>query len=40
MFTFIYSVLFALYIFLLNDKIQKGPGPLDGEPAAQAGEIR
>lgn len=39
MFTFIYTILFVLYIYLLNEKIQKGPEPPEGEASAQAGEV-
>jgi hypothetical protein len=32
MFGFIYALLFAVWIFVLNDKIQKGPEPVGDEP--------
>jgi len=31
MFGLIYSLLFAVWVFVLNDKIQKGPEPIEGE---------
>src|SRR5215471_6120215 len=33
MFVCMYTLLAALYVFLLNDKIQKGPEDAEGEPA-------
>jgi len=29
MFVILYTLLFALFLFLLNNKIQKGPAPLE-----------
>jgi cytochrome d ubiquinol oxidase subunit I len=34
MFGVIYALLFAVWLFVLNDKIQKGPEPIDVEPLA------
>jgi cytochrome d ubiquinol oxidase subunit I len=33
MFGVIYALLFAVWIFVLNDKIQKGPEPVEGAPS-------
>ena len=35
MFGVIYTLLFAVWIFVLNDKIQKGPEPVEGAPARE-----
>ena len=38
MFGFIYALLFAVWIYVLNDKIQKGPEPVEVEPLAPGEE--
>jgi cytochrome d ubiquinol oxidase subunit I len=38
MFGLIYALLFAVWIYVLNDKIQRGPEPVDGEPGAAPDE--
>ena len=35
MFGVIYTLLFAVWIFVLNDKIQKGPEPVKGTPSGR-----
>jgi cytochrome d ubiquinol oxidase subunit I len=35
LFTFIYFLLFAVFIYLLNDKIQHGPDDADLKPAGK-----
>ena len=35
LFTFIYSLLFAVFIYLLNDKIQHGPDDADLVPCGK-----
>ena len=35
LFTFIYFLLFAVFIYLLNDKIQHGPDDEDLKPAGK-----
>jgi len=38
LFTFIYALLFAVFVYLLNDKINHGPDPADLVPGGRLGE--
>ena len=40
LFTLIYLLLFAVFVYLLNDKIQHGPDEADLTPSGQAGDAR